>query len=102
MKIFVELKKLFKMLGIEQNQKYLFNSKNVLALSIITYYFCASIAYLIIANKSFVDIGIAFFGTSSMLVNAFTLFSIIMQQKQIFNLIGKLEEVMENGEYKML
>lgn len=97
MKIFVELKKLFKVLGIEQNQKYLFNSKNVLALSLITYYFCASIAYQIIEKTSFVDIGIAFFGTSSMLVNVFTLFSIIMLQKQIFNLIGNLEKVMENG-----
>lgn len=99
MKIFIELIEHFKTLGIQQNQKHLFNASNVLALFLIGYCCCAAIAFVILIDeKTFIELGNCYYGAASMLVNFINLTSLILKQASIFELIGKFEVLMENSE----
>lgn len=96
MKIFIELKKLLKLLGIESQQK--FNRINLIALSLFTYGLFATIAFLSFAPKTFVEIGNAFFGAVSFFLNLFTLSSYVIKHKKIYDLFDRFEETIRKSE----
>lgn len=95
MKLFVELKKYFKFLGIESNQNHSFNGQNLLVLLIYTLGFCGMVALLLFEKYTFSEFGFTFFGAASSLLNLINLFSIVLQQAQIFDLIETLEKAIE-------
>lgn len=93
MQIFIELRKLFKFLGIDQSQK--FNRNNLTALSLFAYCLIAIIAFLAFEPKTYVDLGNAFFGAVSFLLNLLTLSSLAVKHIKIFNLLDKFEEIIK-------
>lgn len=100
MKIFLELRKLFKFLGIEQNQR--FNRVNLTALLLFVYGLGAMIAFLLFEPKTFVDLGNAFFGAVSFFLNIFTLSSFIFKEKKVFDLFDNFEELIEKRNMSIL
>lgn len=100
MKLFVELKCYFEyQLDIRQNQKNVFNIRNLMALFFITSSFVAIVAYMVQEENSIFEYGNLFYGAISFLLNIITLLSNILKQKKIFNIIDKLESTIENSEF---
>lgn len=95
MNIFVELKKLLKLLGIESHQK--FNRINLTALFLFAYCLLATIAFLSFEQKTFVDIGNAFFGAVSFFLNLFTLSSYVFKHSKIYDLFDRFEEIIRKS-----
>lgn len=94
MQLFLELKKYFKTLGIERNQRNLFGIRNVIALILFTYCSCATVSFLLFEpNKTFFDLGNAFYGTVCFALNIITLLSNVMKQRKIFLLIENFEDL---------
>lgn len=98
MEIFIELKKLLKLLGIQQYTK--FNRINLTALSLFVYCLFAMIAFLSFEQKTFVDFGNSFFGAVSFLLNLFTLSSYIFKQAKIRRLFDQFDEIIQESKFK--
>lgn len=100
MRLFIELKKYFKIVGIKPNQKNSFSVENVVSLILFLYCFGAMITFLSFEhNKTFFDLGNAFYGAVSLTLNFFTLLSNVIKQPKIFKLIKNFEVLIENSEY---
>lgn len=98
MQLFIELKKHFKTLGIEPNRRHLFVKDNVIALILFTYCSGAMAIFLLYEpNKTFFDLGNAFYGMVCFALNVVTLLSSVINQSKIFSLIEKFEEVIEKS-----
>lgn len=98
MQLFVELKKHLKSLGIEPNQKNLFAIENVIALILFVYCSGAIITYLLYEhNKTFFELGNAFFGVFSLLLTILSMLTNIIEQENLFNFIKNVEGIMENS-----
>lgn len=97
MKLFCELKRLFKKLGIEENQKEKFNRKIVLAHSLFVYTFGAMIIFVLFEKSSFIDDSKALIGALSMLLNAVIFTSNMLNQTIIFDLINKIESIIDES-----
>lgn len=98
MQLFIELKKYFKTLGIESNRRHLFGKKNIIALILFTYCSSAMVIFLLYEpNKTFFDLGNAFYGAVCFVLNIVTLLSSVIKQGKIFNLIEEFEEIIKNS-----
>lgn len=97
MKLFCELKGQFKMLGIEENQQKKFNRKNILALSLLAYTFVGMIIFVLFEKSTFTDYSKALIGALSMLLNFLTCSSNLLNQTIIFDLINKIECVIDKS-----
>lgn len=103
MQLFLELKKHFKSLGIEPNQGNSFGTKNVIPLILFVYCFSATAWFLLFEpDKTFFDLGNAFYGVVCFPVSFFNLLSIVLKQTKIFMLIGKIEEIIGNSKFQFL
>lgn len=99
MKLFVELKKYFKFVGIEPNQNHFINGQNVLVLLIYVLSFCGMVALLLFEEFTFSEFGFTFYGLVSAFVNFISLSSNVLQQTQIFDLIETLEKTIECSKF---
>lgn len=85
------------MLGIEANAKCSFSFKNVLPIVMFMCYFCATIAFFFFESTTYIDIGNIYFGAVCMLANCTFLSSNVLKMSKMFDLIDKLENVIENS-----
>lgn len=98
MQLFLELRKYFKILGIEPNKKHLFSTENVIELILFVYCFGAMVTFLLFEpNKTFFDLGNTFYGAVCMALNIVTLLSNVIKQAKIFGLIKNIEEIIKNS-----
>lgn len=96
MQLFIQLKKCFKDLGINSDEKSAFGVKNVITLILFVYCFGGMVTFLLLEpNKTFFDLGNAFFGVVCLVLNTSTLMSNIITRKKIFNLFKNFEDFIE-------
>lgn len=102
MRFFNELKKYFKILGIDTNQQNKFNKKNLLALSIFAYTFGAMVAFELFENPTFIDSSKVVHGTMTMVLNSINLLSTVLKQTKLFNLFDKIEAITNKSKWNFI
>lgn len=95
MKIFIELRKFYKILGIEPFQNH--HLKNVLLLLLLLCYSGATAAYIFFEEITYIDFGNSWYSTTCMVVNFIGLSTSIIRKSKIFDLINKLERTIESS-----
>lgn len=94
----MRLKNYFKIIGIEQNQKYLFTVKSVLAICFIFYGSVGTFEIVLFENVSFIDLGTCYYAGTCLIVNVFTLSGSVMQRKKIFGFLEKIRKLVDTSE----
>lgn len=93
MKIFINLKKEFKHLGIEPDQPDSFNWINIVAVFLFLFCFSAMSVFVLFEADNILDLGNSFYGLVCAFLNACTLSSIVMKKSNIFKLINRFEDI---------
>lgn len=95
MKIFIELQRFYRILGIEPFRDHYL--KNILILLLLLCYTGATAAYLFFEDTTYSDFGNAWCSISSTLVNFIGLSLNIIRKTTIFDLIDKLEKMIQSS-----
>lgn len=99
MQLFVELKNCLKIVGIKVNQKNKFNRKNLLILFLFAYSFGVMIGFVLVENSTFTERSKVILGALTILLNAFTLYSNVSRHNKIFDLIEKIESIVDSSKW---
>lgn len=87
-------------MGIEAKQRFKFNLRNLLIQSIFVYSFGAMIAFVLCESFTFINSSKAILGALTILLSSITLYSNVSKQIKIFDLIEKIETIVDKSKLK--